>query len=91
LAGTAALSTSSSLASATFLVVTTVLLQFFSFASFLALLLLAGAFAMSLVALGFFISAVFATARGGRAAVAAMVGWCRLRPAESDLKAICFR
>ena len=53
------------------------ILGFFSFDSFLALLLLAGAFAMSLVALGFFIAAVFATARGGRAAV---VGRCRLTP-----------
>ena len=56
-AGTSVLSVTSSLASAAFLVLTAVLLGLFDPASFFALLFLAWAFALSLVALGFFIAA----------------------------------
>jgi ABC-type multidrug transport system fused ATPase/permease subunit len=70
-AGTGALSVSSSLASAAFLVLTAVLLRLFSPVSCFALLFLAGAFALSLVALGFFIAAAFRSSRSVGAAVAA--------------------
>jgi ABC-type multidrug transport system fused ATPase/permease subunit len=71
-AGTAALCVGSSLASAVLLVLATVLLGLFSPESFFALLLLAGGFALSLVALGFFLAAACRSVRSVGASVAAV-------------------